>query len=236
MLHRAIDCSLLCLLDSDGRLWQRSSQVRCRQRSRHLPRQTAGRGNRDIHAREIPPGFRASPTPRAASPCRHSRRATEWCWGITSFASPRRSLTRRSREKSPYPKTISLLADRYGTPVEIAFESHGHCRRPERFQLRPDRLMRTATVEGIKGAGSVLPQPDRVGGKFLNQQAGMWEKRPSVKGGKGRYVFIGTNHSAKRTANRKQGFPPLSSNSCRSIPTFFAAPSPTNRLSATETN
>ena len=36
----------------------------------------------------------------------------------------------------------------------------------------------------------------------------MWEKRPSVKGGKGRYVFIGTNHSAKRAANRKQGFPP----------------------------
>ncbi len=34
----------------------------------------------------------------------------------------------------------------------------------------------------------------------------MREKRPSVKGGKGRYVFIRTNHATQRTANRKQRF------------------------------
>jgi len=34
----------------------------------------------------------------------------------------------------------------------------------------------------------------------------MREKRPSVKGGKGRYVFIRTNHIARRDANRKQRF------------------------------
>ena len=34
----------------------------------------------------------------------------------------------------------------------------------------------------------------------------MREKRPSVKGGKGRYVFIRTNHVAQRAANRKQRF------------------------------
>jgi hypothetical protein len=34
----------------------------------------------------------------------------------------------------------------------------------------------------------------------------MREERPSVKGGKGRYVFIRTNHSAQRAANRKQRF------------------------------
>jgi hypothetical protein len=32
----------------------------------------------------------------------------------------------------------------------------------------------------------------------------MREKRPSVKGGKGRCVFIRTNHVAQRDANRKQ--------------------------------
>ncbi len=31
-------------------------------------------------------------------------------------------------------------------------------------------------------------------------------KRPSVKGGKGRYVFIRTNHATQRAANRKQRF------------------------------
>ncbi len=34
----------------------------------------------------------------------------------------------------------------------------------------------------------------------------MREKRPSVKGGKGRYVFIRTNHATQRAANRKQRF------------------------------
>ena len=36
----------------------------------------------------------------------------------------------------------------------------------------------------------------------------MREQRPSVKGGKERYVFVRTNHVAQRDANRKQRFRP----------------------------
>ncbi len=64
----------------------------------------------------------------------------------------------------------------------------------------------------------------------------MREKRPSVKGGKGRYVFIRTNHATQAPQTGNNDSEPLSSDPCCSIPTFLAASSPTKNLSATETN
>ena len=49
----------------------------------------------------------------------------------------------------------------------------------------------------------------------------MWEKRPSVKGGKGRYVFTRTNHIAQPPQTGNNASEPLSSDPCCSIPTFL---------------